>query len=124
MPAMGALKAADNPALAPQVMRSFSSVFTRLAALEKPFAVMAPSWMLGPSRPRDNPHPRDIMPPPSLASSTRHHVSSISPMISPSIWGMPLPDIRESHLRRRDTTHAATARIRIHTGTNQVWLLP
>ena len=43
MPAMGALKAADNPALAPQVIRSFSSVFTRLAALENPFAVMAPS---------------------------------------------------------------------------------
>ena len=85
MPAMGALKAADRPALAPQVISTFSSVLTRLVSLEKPLAAMAPSWMLGPSRPRDRPQPRDRIPPPSLAASTRHQRWSSSPMISPSI---------------------------------------
>ena len=83
-PAIGALNAAESPALAPHVIRSFSSVFTRFVSLENPFAAMAPSWMLGPSRPRDSPQPRPINPPASLATRTLHQFSSTSPMISPS----------------------------------------
>ena len=121
---MGALKAAERPALAPQVMSSFSSVLTRLVSLENPLAAMAPSWMLGPSRPSERPHPRDRMPPPSLAISTRHQHSSISPMISPSTCGIPLPEINESHLSRPATAKAAAARMRNQTGINQVLAFP
>ena len=83
-PAKGALKAAERPALAPQVMRSFSSMRTRWVAREKPFAAMPPSWMEGPSLPSDSPAPMQMAPPAILYKITFHHFWRIWPWISAS----------------------------------------
>ena len=99
-PASGALKAAASPALAPQVISSFSSVRTRLVSRETPLPAMAPSWMEGPSRPSASPAPMVSRPPKNLASSTRHQTVRMRPCISPSTWGIPEPLISGSHLSR------------------------
>ena len=118
-PARGALKAAERPALAPQVSSIRSSVTSRRHRRETPFPAMAPSWMEGPSRPRESPAPMVSSPPTNLASSTRHQVWERWPCSSPSTWGMPEPLIRGSHRSSSVTKAASTSSATSHRGSSQ-----
>ena len=108
IPASGAWNAAASPALAPHVIRYFSSVFPLSSSRETPCPVIAPSWMDGPSLPSDSPPRRQRKPPRNFAGRTRFHFSLSFPWISPSTWGMPLPDIMGSHLTSFPTIRASS----------------
>ena len=90
-PAKGALKAAAKPALAPAVRRYRSSMRNRPRFRLMPWAVTAPIWIDGPSRPRDNPKPMPTMPPTSFTHKMRSQRRRITPKMTPLTWGMPLP---------------------------------
>ena len=117
-PARGALKAAARPAPAPQVIRSLSSVRSRPLSLEKPFPTMAPSWMLGPSRPSESPPPTAIIPPMNFAIITLSQFAFIFPSSSPFTWGIPLPvhrgslvTINETHtVKKKSSSRQQTTR--------------
>ena len=57
----------------------------------RPWAVTAPIWMDGPSRPRDKPRPMPTMPPTSLTQRMRSQRMRMAPKMTPFTWGMPLP---------------------------------
>ena len=63
----------QGPALAPQVIRYLSSVFPRSSRRETPCPVIAPSWIDGPSLPRERPPRIHRKPPRNFAGSTLFH---------------------------------------------------
>ena len=65
-PAIGALKAAANPALAPPAIKIFRSKRPAPIFFPSPSATQAPNWMEGPSLPRERPPPSAIAPPINL----------------------------------------------------------
>ena len=64
-PARGAPNAIERPALAPDVIKYFSSTLFLRNILDTSLPLMAPSWIDGPSRPSDNP-PRLATKPPVI----------------------------------------------------------
>ncbi|MPN25042.1 hypothetical protein SDC9_172449 [bioreactor metagenome] len=72
-PAIGALKAAVNPAPAPQVIKKRSSDLTLFVMRANPFPTILPSKTLGPSLPKLRPLPNANIQPANLQRSTFHH---------------------------------------------------
>ena len=62
-PARGAPKAIDSPALAPHVIKYFSLTLSFFKIFDTSFPLIAPSWIEGPSRPRDKPPKLAVNPP-------------------------------------------------------------
>ena len=109
-PASGALNAADRPADAPQVIRKCSSSRNRFSFLAMPLPAMPPSWMEGPSLPRDKPPTMHRNPPIIFPRITRYQLGRIYPAISASTCGMPEPEIIGSHLSSQVTSSASPIR--------------
>ena len=61
-----------------------------------PWAVTAPSWMDGPSRPRERPAPIPNMPAVSFTHKMLSQRILIKPKIAPLTWGMPEPAAKGS----------------------------
>src|SRR5690625_5208171 len=102
-PAIGAPKAAANPA-APPVAKNRRAWASAWLFQIRPTATprLAPIMIQGPSRPSDKPPAKEVSAPKNLVTSTRHHFICKSPWIMISTWGMPLPPIKRSQRRKKN----------------------
>ena len=104
IPASGALNAADNPAAAPQVNKKRSSVLIRLKNFETAFPIIAPNWILGPSRPNERPPTIHNVPAIIFANKTLYQHWSICPWTSASTCGIPDPEMYGSYFKNAAIT--------------------
>ena len=88
----------------------------------KPWPTAEPSWMDGPSLPKNRPDPIIKTPPSHFRHKTDHQFISNSPASWPSTWGIPEPIMSISPWMSLPTIKEISTATNNHTNTNHGWL--
>ena len=110
------MNAAANPALAPLVIKYFSSIFVFFKVWLKPCPIAAPSCTDGPSLPSERPAAIQSIPPKNLARATLNQFILSLPKRIPFICGIPLPEAMGAILIIKPTAHPPNTKNISQTG--------